>query len=183
MRGSPFLALVLLGALAACSGRSGSPVCGLAVLAGPTVIYQQLADPRMILTEAPRGLPTSLPALVGGQATQGAVAVAYDTSRHLSLSYQGPSFPAPGAGYALLVVDDTSSRVEGVLIYDSNDPRAIRLGFRRFAPLRLALLLSSTRTRAGTKTISPPISQLVSKPGSPSSNSRCHREKIRRLAG
>lgn len=127
MRGTPVF--LLLGALLACgTGRSGSPVCGLAKLAGPTVIYQQLADPRMIVTEAPRGLPSSLPALVGGQASQGMVALAYDAAHHLSLRYQGPGFPAPGAGYALLVMDDTSSRVEGVLIYDSNDPRAVQLG-------------------------------------------------------
>jgi hypothetical protein len=127
MRRVPVIAS--LGLLAACtSGRSGSPVCGLALIAGPTVIYQQLADPRMILTQVPRGLPTSLPARVGGQSTQGTALVAYDRANQLTLGYQGDNFPAPGAGYALLVVDDTSGRVEGVMIYDSQDPRAVKLG-------------------------------------------------------
>lgn len=128
------LALTLcsaLAALAACgTGRSGSPVCGLALIAGPTMIYQQLSDPRMIITEAPRGLPSSLPARVGGQSAQGTVLVGYGQAppRQLTLGYQGTNFPAPGAGYALLVVDDTSQRVEGVMIYDSNDPKAVQIG-------------------------------------------------------
>ena len=119
----------LCAALAACgTGRSGSPVCGLAFIAGPTMIYQQLSDPRMIITEAPRGLPAGLPARVGGQSAQGTVLVAYDRAHQLTLGYQGTNFPAPGAGYALLVVDDTSQRVEGVMIYDSNDPKAVQIG-------------------------------------------------------
>jgi hypothetical protein len=103
-------------------------VCGIAQFAGPTVIYQQLADSRMILTEAPRGLPPSLPAKVGGKSGQGSVTVGYDQAHHLTLSYAGGDFPAPGAGYALLVVDDTSQRVEGVMIYDSTDPKAVQIG-------------------------------------------------------
>jgi hypothetical protein len=65
---------------------------------------------------------------VGGQSTEGTVLVTYDPSHHLTLGYQGANFPAPGAGYALLVVDDTSQRVEGVMIYDSADPKAVPLG-------------------------------------------------------
>ena len=116
-------ALVLL-ALAACtSGRSGSPVCGLGYVVGPTVIQEQLQDARMILTEAPRGLPTSLPARVAGK-DKGTVTVGYDASKNLVLGFEGPTFPLAGAGgFGLLVVDDTSSRVEGVMIYESPAPR------------------------------------------------------------
>jgi len=122
MRGTP--ALAFLGLLAACgSGRSGSPVCGLGYVVGPTVIQEQLQDPRMILPEAPRGLPTSLPARVAGK-DKGTVSVGYDASRNLALAFQGTTFPLPGAGgFGLLVVDDTSSRVEGVMIYESPAPR------------------------------------------------------------
>ncbi|HYK10623.1 MAG TPA: hypothetical protein VEV39_07480 [Gemmatimonadales bacterium] len=122
MRGS--LALVTLGALAACSpSHGGSPVCGLGYVVGPTVIQEQLQDTRMILTEAPRGLPGSLPARVAGK-ERGSVTVGYDASKNLVLGFQGPTFPLAGAGgFGLLVVDDTSSRVEGVMIYESPAPR------------------------------------------------------------
>jgi hypothetical protein len=128
MRRFPVLALLSLPLLACGTGRSGSPICGLAFIAGPTVIYQQLADARMIVTEAPRGLPATLPALVGGQSRQSSVLVGYDQGHHLTLGYQGDNFPAPGAGYALLVVDDTSQRVQGVIIYESTDPKAVQIG-------------------------------------------------------
>ncbi|HKV71692.1 MAG TPA: hypothetical protein VJN62_10610 [Gemmatimonadales bacterium] len=122
MRGS--VVLLLPGVLLACgTGRSGSPVCGLGYVVGPTVIQEQLQDARMVLTEAPRGLPASLPGRVAGK-EPGLVVVGYDASRNLVLRYQGPSFPSPGAGgFGLLVVDDTSSRVQGVMVYESPAPR------------------------------------------------------------
>lgn len=112
--------------LAACgTGRSGSPACGLAQAVGPTVILEQLQDARMVLTEVPRGLPGSLPARVVGQA-QSKVLVGYDQAHDLALGFQGTGmgFPLAGAGgYGLLVMDDTSQRVEGVLVYLSSAPR------------------------------------------------------------
>lgn len=122
MRGAAVF--LLIGALTACgTGRSGSPVCGLGYVVGPTVIQEQLQDPRMIVTEAPRGLPTSLPGRVAGKEA-GTALVGYDASKNLILGYQGPNFPIPGSGgFGLLVVDDTSSRVEGVLVYESPAPR------------------------------------------------------------
>lgn len=115
--------LAPLALIAACgTGRSGSPVCGLGYVVGPTVIQEQLQDARMILTTVPRGLPPSLPARVAGKAP-GTVLVGYDAAKNLILGYQGSSFPLAGAGgFGLLVVDDTSSRVEGVVIYESPAP-------------------------------------------------------------
>jgi len=117
-------ALTVLALVAACgTGRTGSPVCGLAMVVGPTVIQEQLADARMVLTDAPRGLPQTLPARVPGRA-QGSVLVGYDQSRNLVLGFQGEGFPLAGAGgYGLLVVDDTSQRVQGVVIYESPAPK------------------------------------------------------------
>src|SRR3989442_14999450 len=61
----PALSLFGLLTAAACSrGRGGSPTCGLAMLAGPSLITSQLANARAVLTDPPRGIPDSLPARV-----------------------------------------------------------------------------------------------------------------------
>ena len=54
--------LVLLAAGACTRGSGGSPTCGLALLAGPSLITSQLQNARMVLTDPPRGIPDSLPA-------------------------------------------------------------------------------------------------------------------------
>ena len=109
-------------ALVACSGEgSRSPTCGLAQVAGPALIQQQLVNVPFVLTEAPRGLPASLPARVIGIQQQGEVRVTY-TAHGLVMEYQGPSFPPVGVGYGLLVVDDSTQRAQGVLIYESQRP-------------------------------------------------------------
>lgn len=110
-----------------CGGdRSGSPTCGIAALAGPMLIQERLKQAPFVLTDAPRGLATSLPARVAGSGQQGQVAVSY--RRHqLSMTYQGPNFPALPTDttvYALLVVDDSTQRAEGVLIYEGARPPA-----------------------------------------------------------
>jgi hypothetical protein len=108
---------------AACGGDPHrSPTCGLALVAGPTIVQQRLLDARAVIVEAPYGLPDRLPARVAGQADQGAVLVGYD-ERQLFLGYEGAHFPLL-PGYALLVVDDTSQRAMGVLIYDREGPES-----------------------------------------------------------
>lgn len=117
-------ALVLLATLAACGGgeRNRAATCGIAQLAGPVIVQQQLDDARQILTAAPVGLPTELPARVVGQ-RESRVGVAYVGER-LAVTYAGEGFPLdPQVGFGLLVVDDTSQRVVGILIYDAVAPR------------------------------------------------------------
>lgn len=113
-------------AVTACAtDRSRSPACGLALLAGPTIIQEQLRNPRAVFVEAPRGLPETLPARVIGQSAQGSVTVGAAGSR-LALRYDGGGFPQTANqlnGYGLLVVDDTSQQVQGVLIYESELPK------------------------------------------------------------
>ena len=68
--------LLLTSLAVGCGGdRSRSPTCGLALLVGPRLIQQQLSVLPYVLTDAPRGLSASLPALVAGTAQQGEVAV------------------------------------------------------------------------------------------------------------
>ena len=115
-------------ALTGCAGdRARSPMCGIAQLAGPALIQQQLANAPYVVTETPRGLPASLPARVvfvgeGEKPQQGEVLIAY-TGKQLVMGYQGTGFPAAPGGYGLLVVDDSTLRVQGVLVYESPVPR------------------------------------------------------------
>jgi hypothetical protein len=116
------LTLVAGGGIAACSGdQSRSPACGLALIAGPALIQQQLHNARAVLVDAPRGLPDTLPARVIQQRAAH-VLVRYAGDGHIVMSYEGAGFPAQG-GYGLLVVDDTSQRAMGVLIYESEEPK------------------------------------------------------------
>jgi hypothetical protein len=111
-----------------CAGdRARSPTCGIAQLAGPALIQQQLANLSYVLTEAPRGLPASLPARVvfvgeGLKPPPGEVLIAY-AGQQLVMGYQGTGFPAAPGGYGLLVVDDSTRRAQGVLLYESQVPR------------------------------------------------------------
>jgi len=109
-----------------CAGERGahSPTCGLAQVVGPTLIQQQMINPPAVLTEPPRGLSPTLPARVVGQPDQGTVLIARADSAHtLVMGYQGLGFPAAPGGYGLLVVDDSTERAQGVLIYESEAPR------------------------------------------------------------
>ena len=119
---SRLLTLVLL--VAACGRESGgSPTCGIAALAGPSLITSQLTNARAVLTDPPRGVPDSLPALVIQLKSRdnGAVIVGRDAEGKLSMQFRGSGFPP--RGYGLLVVDDTSQRALGVLILDQEEPQ------------------------------------------------------------
>ena len=110
----------------ACGGRdrTHSPTCGMAQLIGPSLIQDQLRLSPFVLTEPPRGLPGSLPARVAGNAQQSTVAISYSGQR-LAMAYQGPNFPpypSDSTVYALLVVDDSTQRAQGLLLYEGQRP-------------------------------------------------------------
>ena len=116
-------AVLCAASFAACAGdRAHSPTCGLAQVVGPSLIQQQLVRAPSVLNDAPRGLPETLPARVVGQPQQGGMLVAYNRGQ-LVMGYQGGGFPTPPGGWALLVVDDSTQRAEGVLVYESEGPR------------------------------------------------------------
>jgi hypothetical protein len=111
-----------------CGGdRSRSPTCGMARLIGPSLIQERLKRLPFVLTDAPRGLPGSLPVLVAGTNLQSTVQVSY-TKGALAMEYQGAGFPTAAVTdstvYAALVVDDSTQRAQGVLIYESQRPPA-----------------------------------------------------------
>src|SRR5256886_13102862 len=74
VRVTPFCVTVFL----FCSGdRSRSPTCGMAQLIGPSLIQDRLRHLPFVLTDAPRGLPGTLPVRVVGVTQQSTVAVTY----------------------------------------------------------------------------------------------------------
>ena len=97
----------------------------MAQLIGPSLIQDQLRHLPFVLTAAPRGLPGTLPVRVAGVSQQTTVQVT-DAKSGLTMEYQGAGFPggsmSDSTGYALLVVDDSTQRAEGVLIYESRRP-------------------------------------------------------------
>jgi len=105
--------------------RSRSPTCGMAQLIGPSLIQDRLRQLPFVLTDAPRGLPGTLPVRVVGARQQSTVSVSYFKGA-LTMEYQGAGFPAGSVSdttaYALLVVDDSTQRAQGVLIYESRRP-------------------------------------------------------------
>ena len=109
-----------------CGGdRTRSPTCGMAQLIGPSLIQDRLRHLPFVLTDAPRGLPGTLPVRVVGVTQQSAVAVSY-TKGALTMEFQGAGFPATSisdsTAYAILVVDDSTQRAQGLLIYESQRP-------------------------------------------------------------
>src|SRR3989442_8335887 len=123
------LATLPSGATACGGDRGRPPVCGFAQIAGPALIQDRLRTARALLTDAPRGLPGRLPARVVGQLQQDEVQVGYSersASAQLVLSYQGAGFHARAVNdtmtYAVLVVDDTSERAMGILVYETRRP-------------------------------------------------------------
>jgi len=117
------LALVITACGRGGGSGSGSPTCGIAAIAGPALITNQLENARAVLTDPPRGVPDSLPALIIQQKSRdfGAVIVTRDAEGKVSMLYRGNGFPA--RGYGLLVVDDTSQRALGVMVLDQEEPQ------------------------------------------------------------
>lgn len=111
--------LMLLAAACGRGGSSGSPTCGIAAIASPGLIREQLMNARAVITDPPRGLPDSLPAIVISK-SPGAVIVGRDAEQKISMQYRGPGFPPQGFG--LLVVDDSTQRAVGVLIFEQPEP-------------------------------------------------------------
>jgi hypothetical protein len=130
---SALATLATLATLAGCTvDRSRSPVCGMALLVGPNLILQQLSDARALLTDAPRGLPGSLPVRVTGQPDTGRANVTGGDRGALLLELDGNLIPTISVDtngrdstvFGVLLVDDSTAIVHGVLIYERPRPPA-----------------------------------------------------------
>lgn len=128
-RVAPLAALVLC-ALACSVDPHRSPVCGMALLVGPRLILDQIGDPHALLTDAPRGLPATLPARIVGGPDSTFVRVSSERDG-VVLDYQGGKLPVAGivdstgrdsTVFGVLLVDDSTATVQGVLIFDRPRP-------------------------------------------------------------
>lgn len=123
------LALCPLGPLACSVDPHRSPVCGMALLVGPRLILEQISTAHSLLTDAPRGLPATLPARVVGGSDSTFVRVSSERDR-VVLDYQGEKLPVvtvdstgrDSTVFGVLLVDDSTATVEGVLIFDRPRP-------------------------------------------------------------
>jgi hypothetical protein len=128
-RRTPLLALCALGALACSVDPHRSPVCGMALLVGPRLILEQISTAHSLLNEAPRGLPATLPARVVGGSDSTFVRVSNERDR-VVLEYQGGKLPVvtvdstgrDSTVFGVLLVDDSTATVQGVLIFDRPRP-------------------------------------------------------------
>lgn len=114
------LALLYVLVAPACGGNpENSPSCGIASIAAASMILQSIQDLNRLVVDPPAELPNPLPARVVGYGT--ASAVVGSGPEGLVLGYQGPGFPKV-PGFGLLLVDDSSEVVRGVLIYEPEAP-------------------------------------------------------------
>lgn len=123
------VSLLALGVLACSVDPHRSPVCGMALLVGPRLILEQIGDAHALLTEAPRGLPATLPARVVGGSDSTFVRISSERD-HVVLDYQGGKLPVvtvdstgrDSTVFGVLLVDDSTATVQGVLIFDRPRP-------------------------------------------------------------
>ena len=114
--------LLLPLALAACGGErnpENSPVCGVTAVAAASHVLDQFQGRTTVLDSAPPGLPGQLAARVVGHGSGRALAARSETG--MVLGFEGEGFPAR-PGFAVVLVDDSSEVVRGVLIFDSDGP-------------------------------------------------------------
>lgn len=113
-------------AAAGCADRhpENSAACGIANMAGATMVLEQLRSGTRFLGSAPAELHGVVPARIAGRGTRPAVV---DTAAAgLLVQYRGEGFPArPGFGLAL--VEDSADTFKGILIYDLDPPRHLPL--------------------------------------------------------
>jgi len=122
---APWL-LLALPALACERNPENSATCGFTFIAAAGIVLQSLQDINRLVASPPPELPEVLPARVVGYGTERTMVARGPDG--LVLGYQGQGFPAV-PGFGLMLVDDSSEVVRGVLIYEAEPPQGYpRLG-------------------------------------------------------
>ena len=111
--------MLLVLVLAGCERQAGgaNPLCGVAMLAGPTKLLSEFEVPNQTLSEPPRQLPERLVArFVAGPA---APAIVGRTDSMLVIGVEAPPPAGARPGFGMLVVDP-QDRAKGVLLYEGD---------------------------------------------------------------
>ena len=105
--------------LAGCDGqRQGSTACGIAALAGPTMLLSEFGVPGQTLSAAPSELPERLVARVAAGPAYRAVVGRADTTWVIGVEGTFETDDMPGFGVLIL---DQSATVVGVMLF-AGDP-------------------------------------------------------------
>lgn len=117
--------LLLLLALPSCGARPGGGACGIAAIAGATMLVQEFGVPGQTLAEPPTTLPARLVArMAAGPAFEGVVGRTADSSWVIGVEGSIPERMHPGFGVLIL---DLSGSARGVMIYESEPIRGAPL--------------------------------------------------------
>lgn len=115
--------LVLLLPLAlACGGTrnpENSASCGLAAVAAGSMILDHFQGRSTVMAAAPDDLAGTVAARVVGRGTTRALVARTDAG--VSLGFEGEGFPEY-PGFAIVLVDDSTEVLRGVLIFESDGP-------------------------------------------------------------
>jgi hypothetical protein len=97
------------------TGRAGEASCGIAALAGPTLLLSEFAVPGQTLATPPERLPEQVAVrLVAGPALRGILGRA-DSLVIVGVEGKVPAGIKPGSG---VLIADTSGTARGVLLYE-----------------------------------------------------------------
>jgi hypothetical protein len=114
--------ILLLPLALACGGErnpENSAMCGFTAMAAGTMILDQFQVGSTVLSAAPTDLVGTVPARVVGRGTARALVARTDSG--VTLGFEGEGFP-PQPGFALVLVDDSTEVLRGVLIFETDGP-------------------------------------------------------------
>ncbi len=115
---APWCAIALVGTLAVACGKGDSPpaaTCGIAMLAGPTMLLSEFSVPRQTLSAPPERLPEQIVVrAVAGPAYRGIVG---RSDSLVIVGVEGTLRVGTTPGFGVLIVDQ-SGDAKGVLLYE-----------------------------------------------------------------
>jgi hypothetical protein len=107
--------------LAACRGNpENNAACGFTSMAVASRLVQSLQDLSHVVNTPPTDVPPLMPGKVVAHGTSRVTASRTDAG--LALRYEGEAFPTL-PGFGLLLVDDSSETVRGVMIFAPDPPK------------------------------------------------------------
>jgi hypothetical protein len=147
MLARPAIAALFLGALTAgCGPRTGGVGCGLATVAGQSMLLEEFRKPGTTLSVLPANIPATLPIRVAlGPAFRSVVGRA---DSMLVVGLEGSLPVTPEVGWGILAVSPAGV-AEGVLLYQGDPPQgapklgSVNAGARNLPLVGLTLVVAN----------------------------------------